>query len=199
MGAEEQGGWRQPHRDYGHLGVTGARGGLELWVRQVLLVRGPHWTRPPPWAHVHTLVLACRRLREALASTCSWGRRCHSVWGWRASDFGAPPHWERHPASLKGLGWHLVIHRRQGPGLQKSGLSLPHGKRGDGSEGEEDQRAAGCMASESPSSGALWIRRCLGTKNGRPAGGGCLAGDLRRRQSRGRRGTGPTGPTLAET
>lgn len=66
MGAEEQGGWRQPHRDYGHLGVTGARGGLELWVRQVLLVRGPHWTRPPPWAHVHTLVLACRRLREAL-------------------------------------------------------------------------------------------------------------------------------------
>lgn len=121
------------------------------------------------------------------------------MWGWRASDFGAPPHWERHPASLKGLGWHLVIHRRRGPGLQKSGLSLPHGKRGDGSEGEEDQRAAGCMASESPSSGALWIWRCLGTKNGRPAGGGCLAGDLRRRQSRGRRGTGPTGPTLAET
>lgn len=121
------------------------------------------------------------------------------MWGWRASDFGAPPHWERHPASLKGLGWHLVIHRRRGPGLQKSGLSLPHGKRGDGSEGEEDQRAAGCMASESPNSGALWIRRCLGTKNGRPAGGGCLAGDLRRRQSRGRRGTGPTGPTLAET
>lgn len=48
---------------------------------------------------------------------------CHTT----PATFRALLHWEPRPASLKGLGWHLVFHCCRGPSRRKSGCPCPVG------------------------------------------------------------------------